>query len=223
MIIRKAQIEDIPYLVDAIISIEECKNSDTFSNLFGCNSVQTKEYLKSFFLDNENLDNEFSLNSYIIAEIDNEYAGSASLIKTNADYYQNKSDLYPIHLQKEHLLAFINNVKTIETLLEEYDEINNVKTLPTTKNTSDDLFFIEYIFVNQKYRGKGIANKLIDEIAQKNKLREVYLNVMDNNLNAINAYKKIGFKEYKTVEIDTIDNTIFPSITKKILRQKYFI
>ena len=207
MIIRKAQIEDIPYLVDAIISIEECKNSDTFSNLFGCNSVQTKEYLKSFFLDNENLDNEFSLNSYIIAEIDNEYAGSASLIKTNADYYQNKSDLYPIHLQKEHLLAFINNVKT----------------LPTTKNTSDDLFFIEYIFVNPKYRGKGIANRLIDEIAQKNKLREVYLNVMDNNLNAINAYKKIGFKEYKTVEIDTIDNTIFPSITKKILRKKYFI
>ncbi|WP_449399786.1 hypothetical protein [Chryseobacterium wanjuense] len=79
MIIRPATKTDIPFIVDAIIAIEKTGDTDTFSNLFGTDEDTTRYYLEQFLLDDENLNTEFSLNTYSIVEIDGENAGCCCL------------------------------------------------------------------------------------------------------------------------------------------------
>lgn len=203
---RKAELKDVPALVNAIIEIEKTEKSDTFSNLFGTNINQTKEYLTSFFLDSENFGNEFSIDTYIIAEIDNEYAGSCSLIYTNNEYHINRSDLFLIHLKKEHLDLFANNIKN----------------LPHSKDTLN-MYFTEYIFVDKNHRRKNVTKNMIDEVIKNNKLKEVYVNVLQNNIAAIETYKKIDFHYYLNIEIDNHENKIFPCKIKNVMRRDIII
>ena len=56
---------------------------------------------------------------------------------------------------------------------------------------------IEYVFVSQKYRNKGIATALMDKsfkIAQLKRIKNILLNVDIKNVNAIKLYEKLGFK-----------------------------
>lgn len=54
---------------------------------------------------------------------------------------------------------------------------------------------INYIFVIEEYRSKGIASKLLEYMITNNDLDEISLEVNINNINAINLYKKFNFKE----------------------------
>ena len=54
---------------------------------------------------------------------------------------------------------------------------------------------INNIVVSEKYRNKGIATALINfAISKFNDLKNVFLEVNDKNINAVNLYKKLGFK-----------------------------
>jgi ribosomal protein S18 acetylase RimI-like enzyme len=70
--------------------------------------------------------------------------------------------------------------------------------------TSDDGPYINHIalidglYVNQEYRQQGVATKLIEECktwAIEAGATIIELNVMSENINAINLYENIGFKE----------------------------
>ena len=56
---------------------------------------------------------------------------------------------------------------------------------------------IEYIYVEEKFRNQGIAtlllNKMIDDLKEK-KINSITLEVNENNITAINFYKKNKFK-----------------------------
>lgn len=54
---------------------------------------------------------------------------------------------------------------------------------------------INYIFVIEEYRSKGIASKLLDYLFNNNDFKEISLEVNINNTNAIKLYTKYGFKE----------------------------
>lgn len=205
MTIRKATKEDIPFIVNAIMEIERFFDTDTFSNLFGSEHEETKSYLEAFFGDIENFDTELSLNSYAIAQIDNRIVGCCSLIFTNKNYYQNKAELFPVHLNQKHLENFIQNVKT----------------LPEIKTISENKHFIEYIYTIPNYRGQGVAKKMIDFQLDILKNKDVYINVLENNTSAINYYKNLGFKDFQTILIDNLDHRIFPSPRKLVLVKKY--
>lgn len=204
MNIRKANISDIPFITCAILEIEKSGISNTYSNLFSVDKETAKKYLETFFLDEENLGTELSLNTFFIAEVDGETAGCCSLIFTNHDYYLNKGEIYPIHLKPDHLNHFIENAKT----------------LPDHKKASENKCFVEYIFVDEKFRRKGIAGKLIQYQIDTIQETDIYINVFDNNTNAYSTYKNLGFCEYQTVNIDTLQNKIYPSIKKIILTRK---
>lgn len=202
MIIRKAKKEDIPFIVNAIIEIEQTSESNTYNNLFGCNTSTTKEYLEQFLADEENLDTELSLNTYCIVEIEGEKAGCCSLFFTDSNYYQNKSEIFPIHLQKEHLENFIKNVKT----------------LPDTKEISKNKYFLEYLFTDKKFRGNGVAKILINNLAQQ--IECTYITAIESNSYAINYYLKLGFKKNQPIEkflIDRDENPIYPHHYKIML------
>lgn len=203
MKLRNATKADIPFIVDAILEIEKNGDSDTYSNLFGCDRKQTIKYLTNFLEDEESLDTEFSLNTYHIAEIDNKTAGCCCTFFTNQSYYQNKSELFPIHLLSEHL----NNL------------IEKTKKITDSKKISEDKFFIDYIYTYPSFRGLGVAGFMIQSIKEKHKLHPLYLNVLENNTQAIQLYKKNGFTLIETVKIDTPKKEIFASENKLIMKK----
>lgn len=55
-----------------------------------------------------------------------------------------------------------------------------------------DRIEIEYIIVDEDYRKKGIGSKLLKEI-EKNKVKNITLEVRESNKGAINFYKNNGF------------------------------
>lgn len=204
MNIRKATKSDIPFIVNAIIEIESFDGANTFNNLFGTETEQTKKYLEAFLSDEENLGNEFALNTYSIVEIEGENAACCSLFFTNSEYYQSKSELFPIHLEKNHLHHFFENVKNLP---------DNKKIL-THKN------FLEYVFVAKNFRNKGISKPMIEHhLSQVDRL---YLVALANNIFAIDYYKRFGFivdEETPTFPIDTAKNLIYPD-SKKVMLYK---
>lgn len=61
---------------------------------------------------------------------------------------------------------------------------------------------LDALYVEEEYRKLGIANSLINEFINWAKLKQVKfieLNVCNENINAINLYKKYGFKDIKTI------------------------
>tara|TARA_R110001583_G_scaffold123082_1_gene274380 strand:- start:1976 stop:2452 length:477 start_codon:yes stop_codon:yes gene_type:complete len=59
--------------------------------------------------------------------------------------------------------------------------------------------YLGFMFVSPKYRGRGINQKIIDELkiwAQSRNIYEVRLDVYNNNHSAIRAYEKAGFKKH---------------------------
>ena len=52
---------------------------------------------------------------------------------------------------------------------------------------------IEYIIVDEEYRKRGIGSKLLEEI-EKNNIQNITLEVRESNIEAINFYKKNGFR-----------------------------
>ena len=202
MTIRKANTSDIPFIINAIMEIENFEDKNTFNNLFGTETETTKKYLTAFLSDEESFDTEFSLNTYTIVEFEGERAACCSIFFTNADYYQNKSELFPIHLQKEHLQIFMKNVKS----------------LPDTKKISTNKYFLEYLFVAPAFRSKGISKPMIEHLV--NQTDRIYLIPLENNNFAIDYYRRLGFKDDETVKrfpIHTDENPIYPYSHKIML------
>ena len=54
---------------------------------------------------------------------------------------------------------------------------------------------INYIFVLEQYRSKGIASKLLEYMINNTKVEEISLEVNKDNSNAIKLYRKYNFKE----------------------------
>jgi GNAT superfamily N-acetyltransferase len=203
MIIRKAIKTDIPFLIKGILAIENTGDSNTFSNMFETDNQTAYNYLEQFFLDEESFDTEFSLNTYTIAEISGKPAGMCSLIFTDSNYYQNKGELFPIHLKSIQLNSFIKNAKI----------------LPDIRSYQENKKFLEYLFVDDKFRGKGVADELINHLATKAKEtdNELYLDVLESSPFLFKFYAKFNFKPTQTFNIDTLENKIYPCIQKTLL------
>lgn len=61
---------------------------------------------------------------------------------------------------------------------------------------------LDAMFVDEKYRGQKIADKLIEEFKRwsiSKDCKHIELNVCNSNIVALNLYKKHGFKEVKTI------------------------
>lgn len=202
MKIRNATKDDIPFIVNAIIEIEKTSDSNTYNNLFGTETETTKEYLAAFLNDDENLDTELSLNTYSIVEVNGENAACCSLFFTDPNYYQNKSELFPVHLEKAHLENFVQTVKE----------------LPNTHQFSKNKYFLEYLFVAPAFRSKGISKPLIEYLAAKTP--RLYLIPLVNNTFAVEYYKRMGFvldQETGSFPIDRGLNPVYPYHEKVML------
>ena len=114
----------------------------------------------------------------------------------------NKNDLGFI---ESRLSEFQNNISLESILLNPFTKIYIYKE---SKNIGFIIYSkyyerieIDYIFVEQEFRKKGIASKLINYIINENKdIQNITLEVSVHNEPAINLYKKSGFKVVATRE-----------------------
>ena len=62
-----------------------------------------------------------------------------------------------------------------------------------------DYAYLGFMYTKPQFRGKGINQRIVDKLkdwAKENNLFEVRLTVYEENLPAIKAYKKAGFKNH---------------------------
>ncbi len=61
-----------------------------------------------------------------------------------------------------------------------------------------DRIEIDYIIVDKMYRKNGIGSELLDYLIKNNNVKNITLEVNENNIAAINLYLKYGFKVVAT-------------------------
>ena len=107
------------------------------------------------------------------------------------------------------MIKEIENIKKVSNLLEEFNQNVGNNTNPYLKIKGfyannkivgvivyEDIFNrfeIDYIVVDSQYRRQGIASKLLESIIKLNP-ENITLEVREDNVSAINLYKKFGFE-----------------------------
>ena len=112
-----------------------------------------------------------------------------------------------IKYKKETIYEFANNlseeeinrinnyiITNVPELLDNYFNIviNNKVIGCVLITNKDDGKLLDEIYIEEKFRNKGIGTSIIKDIIRKNSI--VYLWVYKENKQAISLYKKLGFK-----------------------------
>lgn len=98
---------------------------------------------------------------------------------------------------------FINVIKDKNNILicdEEKDVLKGYIYLKYIDNDNGKGYLIDGLYVEEKYRNRGIASNLIERaltMVKDEKIDYIDINVMANNMDAINLYKRFGFSEFR--------------------------
>ena len=108
---------------------------------------------------------------------------------------------YAKDLSEEEINEINNYVKKeVKKLIKDYFNIivdnKIVGSLLLTKK--DDGILLDEIYIEEKYRNKGIGTNIIKEVISNNNI--IYLWVYKENISAISLYKKLGFNVIKETE-----------------------
>lgn len=100
-----------------------------------------------------------------------------------------------VYISKKSNLTFTySNLKTIN---ENFKFTIENYILPTSSNLENDIIYITNIFTKQEYRRKGLASNLINYIKTTFPNCVLELDVLDENIPALNLYKKQLFEIVK--------------------------
>ncbi|MDR1629407.1 MAG: GNAT family N-acetyltransferase [Oscillospiraceae bacterium] len=130
----------------------------------------------------------FNLDIFYVALSDSQICGMAAC---------SDGKMKSVHLEKKRLkkyLGFVKGTIAYTVLKQEFEE----KQYPFL--IEQDTGCIEFVATSSEYRGKGVATEIITNIFRDTPYTNYVLEVADTNQNAVNLYKKLGFKEFKRVE-----------------------
>jgi len=201
-LIRKAFVTDNSFIVETMIAAEK-SGTEKFglSTLFNIYEPEIKKLLMRC-LNEESSGCEFSLSSFLIAEYSGKpvaaAAGWIEKFETNNSSRTIKTNLMHFVFPKENILIAHSNSDIAKDLLIERE-----------KNTLQ----IEYVYTHNKYRGKGLAGRLINQhiTISRDKypgLTKAQIQVFNNNQSAKRGYEKSGFKPIR----------LFTSVSKETLK-----
>jgi len=208
--IRPAKIDDIDFIVEAIIAAEKGgSNKLSYTSIFGLSEIDTKKYIKKM-LEEEVDGCELSISSYLVVECYDEQVAAMGAWIEGCENGVSSSMI------KGNLLGY---TLPIETFIKA-KKISHIVSELSIEYIPDSLC-IGIVYVKENFRGKNLVRVLLEEqimIALQNREKiDTYIQVFGNNIPAIKAYKKLGFKEFEIInsENDKVLNYL-PS-KKKIL------
>ncbi len=122
-------------------------------------------------------------------------------IKILIEYKKNIIYEYAKDLSKEEVDKINNYVENnVPKLLNQYSiiKVNNEIIGCLLVTPKDDGVLIDELFLEEKYRNKGIGTNIINKVLKNNNI--VYLWVYKDNIKAVSLYKRIGFKIIEETE-----------------------
>ena len=186
LVIRKAGFQDIDFIITTIFEAEK-----SFTNIISYCGIfsLTEEELFSIFrviLEEDVTGQELCYSDYLVAELEGECAGACGAWVEGANGFSSAI------LKADILFGFISHEKIVNAkhLFSTLQKLNIEREKDTLQ--------IVYAFVQEKFRGKGIVGKLINEHIRIQKelfpqLKKVQLRPTITNETAFRAYQKIGF------------------------------
>lgn len=213
IIIRRATINDIPFLTKSIIEAE-MSGTDvlSYSTIFGLNYTEITTFI-SEMLSEEIDDCEISISSFLIAEINGQTAAALS------GWLENANGI-PSAVLKGNLLNYYLPPKSFEkaaTLLKSTKDLH-FDYIPNT-------FQIGAGYVAEEFRGNKLlgllTQKLLEELHNGYPLpTEVYAQIFSCNIPSLKTYEKAGFTVISSKESFNHEITnIFPSSRKLLLKK----
>lgn len=138
----------------------------------------------------------------IIRVLDEERASTCDILLTKLIQDERQ---YDNSIDKDFVVNnyFKNIIKNENNILLCYEEDNIIKGyiyLKPVNNDSQNCYLIDGLYVDNDYRNKGIATKLIENalnVIKETNVAVVDINVMANNSVAISLYKRFGFNEFR--------------------------
>ena len=126
------------------------------------------------------------------------------LRKTEACLDKNlKNDSYLSDVYKERQLKYIASRKKIYLVLENDGKLVGYINGYIVENTDiyykEPVAYLDCLCIDKSVRKQGLGKKLIDEftsIVKQKGVKYIKLNAFENNIPAMNLYKKEGFEEY---------------------------
>ena len=208
--IRPAKIDDINFIVEAIIAAEKGgSNKLSYTSIFGLSENDTAKNLKKML--EEEIDGcELSISSYLVVESENELAAAMGA------WIEGSEDGVSSSTIKGNLLSY---TLPIEAFLKA-NEIRHIVSELSIDYIPDTLC-LGIIYVKENFRGKNLVAALLEEQIRKalhnRKKIDVYIQVFGNNIPAIKAYKKLGFVESELIISEKSEVTNYLPSQKKIL------
>lgn len=153
IIIRRATMDDIDFIVDTIVAAEK-SGTDNFglAKLFEVTEEEMRGYIKGM-LEEEVDGCELSLSSFIVAE----YEGKA--VAAFGGWIEGRNeDEMPSTLLKANLINYYLPKEKIIASMAKSDIVQ-----PLQIDREEGTYQLEYSYTKPEYRGLGIMNKIINE------------------------------------------------------------
>jgi ribosomal protein S18 acetylase RimI-like enzyme len=213
-VIRKATDEDIPFLVDTIVAAEKSGTSTfTYTTIFGLTETEARNYISKMLY--EDIDGcELSVSGFVIAENFGRIAGAVGA-------WVEGSEGIPSVVLKGNLLQYVLPSHCIERAARLTNVIRDLH-IEYIVNTIQ----IGLVYVAPEARGKGLVSLMLEHkiglLREKfTGIHEVYIQVFGNNIPAIKAYEKAGFKIIFEKNAELAETTNYMPYTKKVSMKKY--
>ena len=153
---------------------------------------------------------ELSISSYLVVESNNELCAAMGAWIEGCEDGVSSSTI------KGNLLSYTLPIETFIIA----KEISHIVSELSIEHVFDSLC-IGIVYVKENYRGKNLVAELLQKHIQKalgnRKKVNLYIQVFGNNIPAIKAYKKLGFKEHSVVITENNEIVNYLPSNKKIL------
>jgi len=209
---RKANTEDIPFIINAIIEAEKSGTEVlSYSRIFNITELEV-EQLISNILDEELEGQEWCLAHFYIAEYANKQAACLSA------WIEGLNGLGSGILKAQAMSYFLG-----DKWQKSKSQLESVAMVQIPR--SHGALQLENIYTAPDFRGQGIIGQLIDFVVANYPSDDIVstyaeIHLMENNEKALHSYTKCGFLEdAKNTAADDVVLTLLPSKTRIALKR----
>lgn len=212
-IIRRATINDIPFLVETIIEAEKGGTDKlSYSTVFGLTIEDVRKYLALML--NEEIDGcELSVSSFLVAEAHGQVVGAVSA-------WIEGNEGIPSSVLKGNLLSYTLPKACIERASSLGYLINDIHI-----EFAPDTIQLGLGYVLDSFRGKNLSfilvNKQFEILSQlRPDISDIYTQVFECNRSSLRAVEKMGFKPVMIKESLKEEILNYLPFNRKVLLKK---